>query len=323
MQLPEQIQKDIAELEALEKQMKGRQPAGDEPEVDDETSEQEPAPVAEAKPDEPVAEEQPPAPAKEKPSKPSEDFEQKYRSLRGKYDAEVPRLHQEVKALTAQIEELRKAQEKPEPEPEPKRYVTDADKEAFGEDLLEASRRVAMEVAEQYQAKISSLEKHIENLESKLTETGGQIGAVSFEQQLRAAVPDFDQVNRDPRWVAWLDEHDPIVRGPRRQMAQQAFNAGDAEAVADYVKLFKRTLEQPPQQSDRSAELERQVAPKRTASATPPPGQKPAAKIYTESQANALWDRVRDMSMRQQYDEAAKLEAELSAAYVEGRVRPG
>lgn len=322
MRLPAQVKADIRRVEELEAQLRGA-PAGDKPE--DATEPEGASTDTEVEAGPPAGESTPPTPAEEKPSKPSEDFEQKYRSLRGKYDAEVPRLHQQVKALTAQIEELQKAQAKPEPEqpPEPKRYVTDADKEAFGEDLLDVQRRVAMEVAEKYEAQLSAMKRHIDNLESKLTETGGQIGAMTFEQRLRSAVPDFDTVNRDPRWVEWLDEHDPIVRGPRRVMAQRAFDAGDAEAVADYVKLFKASVQEQSQQSDRKAELERQVAPKRTAAATPPPSQKPAAKVYTEAKATEVWGRIRDLSMRGQHDEAAKLEAEISAAYVEGRVVPG
>jgi curved DNA-binding protein CbpA len=44
-------------------------------------------------------------------------------------------------------------------------------------------------------------------------------------------------------------------------------------------------------------------------------------KVYSEKEINRAWDRIRNLNTKGQYDEAAKLEAELTAAYIEGRVR--
>lgn len=316
MALPAQIERDIKELEDLEKRMTA--PEAVEPEETD--VEQEP----EAKKVEPEPQKEPASQPQAKEQKPqAEDFEQKYNTLRGKYDAEVPRLHQQVKDLMAEMQALKEAQKaKPEPAPEPKRYVTDEDKETFGADLLDVQRRVALEVGAAYESQITKLEQHIQALEAKLNETGGQIGQVSFETRLRQVVPDFDAINRDPRWVEWLNGYDPIIRGPRRGVAQKAFNDGDAEAVADYVRLFKATIEpQQEKQSDRKVELERQVTPSRSATATPAPASEPGKKIYTDAQADKVWAKVMELGKAGRYDEAAKLEAEISAAYVEGRVR--
>jgi hypothetical protein len=318
MALPAQIERDIKEIEELEKRMTTPEAVEPEDTVPD------PEPKAELDNAEPEQEPASQPPAQEQKA-PAENFEQKYNTLRGKYDAEVPRLHQQVRDLQAEMQALKEAQKaKPEPAPEPKRYVTDEDKETFGADLLDVQRRVAMEVGAAYEGQINKLEQHIQALEARLSETGGQIGQVSFETRLRQTVADFDAVNRDPRWVAWLNEHDPILRGPRREAAQRAFNEGDVEAIADYVALFKATLEpqQQEKQSDRKVELERQVTPSRSASATQAPAQQPGPKAYTEAQANKVWDKVMELSKAGRYDEAAKLEAEITAAYTEGRVRP-
>jgi len=328
MGLPAQVERDLKEIEEMEKRMSAR---NEEPSEEGSEAEPETDPT-EAKSEEDRQEPTPtPAPetpsespkAEAEPAKPKEDFEQKYLTLRGKYNAEVPQLHEQVKALTAQLETLKEQVSKPaEKPPEPKQYVTDEDKENFGEDLLDVQRRIAMEVAEKYQAQIAELKDHIGALETKLSETGGQVGQVSFEQRLRGTIPDFDEVNRDPRWIAWLDEVDPIVRGPRRTVAQKAFAEGDVEAVADYVKLFKQTLQptQDNQQSNREVELERQVTPKRTANTPPATTAQQGAKTYTEAQAERVWKKVQDLSMQGRIEEAQKLEAEMTAAYLEGRV---
>jgi len=307
MALPQQVEQDLKEIEELEKQMQARK----------EPKEEEPAETV----DEVVEDQTPQEPVKEEPKlkaveETADDFKQKYNTLRGKYDAEVPRLHQQVKDLMGQVNSLKQAMEqKQEVEAEAKSsLVTDADREEFGEELLDVQRRIATEVASKYETKIAKLEQTIASLQ-------GQYGEMSFEQKLQQIVPDFQQINNDSRWVAWLNEHDPIVRGPRRTLAQQAFEQGDAEAVADYVKLFKSTLEPVAKKEDtRQAELEKQVAPSRTATATPTP-KDTGKKVYTEAEAERAWDKVRTLNTSGRYDDALKLEAEITAAYVEGRVR--
>ena len=88
--------------------------------------------------EEPVAVEA--TPADDSIEEVSESFKQKYATLRGKYDAEVPRLHQQVKELTDQMNAIREeaeAAKKAEAE-KPKEkvsYVTDADREEYGDDF--------------------------------------------------------------------------------------------------------------------------------------------------------------------------------------------
>jgi len=315
MALPKQVEQDLKDIEELEKQLT----AQDTPvESDQEQSVEETVAETEIQVEapEPVAVE----PSEQPVQQVQDDFEQKYRTLRGKYDAEVPRLHSQVKELMAQMESMKAAMEakKAEPEPEPVSLITDADREEYGEDLLDFQRRVVREEGRKYESQIAAQEKKIAELERLISQTGNQVGEMTFEQKLHRVVPDFAQVNADPRWINWLDEVDPIIRGPRRTMAQQAFEAGDAEAVADYVKLFKSTLE-PVKQDNRKAELEKQVTPTRTNSQAVSPVDS-SKKTYSEAQANAVWDKISQLTRNGRYDEASKLEAEISRAYVEGRV---
>ena len=74
--------------------------------------------------------------------------------------------------------------------------------------------------------------------------------------------------------------------------------------------------------ADMMAELEKQVAPSRTATSvrSQGAGQK-SGKVYSERDMANAWTKVRNLNARGSVDEAAKLEAELTAAYLEGRVR--
>tara|TARA_B100000795_G_C22786844_1_gene435038 strand:- start:68 stop:1027 length:960 start_codon:yes stop_codon:yes gene_type:complete len=318
MALPKQVQAQLAEVEAYEKALEAQQNP-DQDALDTETevvAEIEEAPVPkEAKPaDTPLTDVE-------------DDFKQKYSTLRGKYDAEVPRLHQQVRDLSGELEQIRKDLSAPKVEPTPPKekvsLVTDADRAEFGEELLDVQRRVAKEVSQEYEGRLEKQDAVIQALQGKLADTGNQVGEMDFNQRLRNLVPDFSSIDNDERWVAWLNEHDPMLRGPRRVQAQQAFDAGDADAIAHYVGLWKATFATPsePVKPPNQAELEKQVAPNRSANSVSTKSVGQSSKTYSTREVDAAWTKVRTLNTKGQYDAAEKLEAELTVAYMEGRVK--
>ena len=329
MALPKQVQAQLAELEELEKtleaQKKPKLVKDEEVKPDEEQLDTE-AEVTE----EPVAATPEPEEAKSADTSPTDvadEFEQKYKTLRGKYDAEVPRLHQQVRDLNGKLDELAKSMEaKPEPPTKSKEkvsYVTDADRAEFGEELIDVQRRVAQEVSQEYTERMEQQDEVIKTLQEQLAKTGNDVGEMSFTQRLHSVVPDFAEIDNDERWVAWLNEHDPMLRGPRRDQAAAAFQAGDVEAVLHYVNLFKESISEPetaPRQQ-RQTELEKQVAPNRSANSVRTQSANQNSKIYSPKEVDNAWTKVRALNTKGKYADAEKLEAELTAAYMEGRVR--
>ena len=333
MALPKQVQQQLDEVEELEKQLEAQ---GEETKAKTEVKKKKTSKKAKAKDtevevtddeliEEPVAVEA--TPADDSIEEVSESFKQKYATLRGKYDAEVPRLHQQVKERTDQMNAIRveaQAAKKAEAE-KPKEkvsYVTDADREEYGDDLIDFQRRVAKEVSQDYEERFEQQSRVIQDLQSKISNTDNQVGEVGFTQKLNALVPGFDQLDNDERWVAWLNEIDPMTRGPRRDQAQAAFNSGDAEAVAHYVSLFRGSVEPVANgKSDRQTELEKQVTPSRSASTVASKSSNNSSKVYSEKELDRGWTKIRDLNSQGKYDDAEKLEAELTVAYMEGRVK--
>lgn len=317
MALPKQVQAQIAEIEAYEKALEAQQA----PQVEELDTEAEVVAEVEASPE--------PEEAKPADTSPTdvedETFKQKYKTLMGKYDAEVPRLHQQVREMTEATkqlqEELKALKVEPTKSKEKVSLVTDADRAEFGEELLDVQRRVAQEVSQGYEGRLEQQDAVIKELREELAKTGSQVGEVGFSQRLNQAVPDFPQIDNDERWVAWLNEHDPMLRGPRRVQAQQAFDAGDVEAIAHYVSMWKETLAAPTEAKPNQAELEKQVAPNRSANSVRTQSTTQNSKIYSPKDADRAWNKVRTLNTRGQYAEAEKLEADLTAAYMEGRVR--
>jgi hypothetical protein len=317
MALPRQVEAQLRELEALEKQLaEGQNPAPADPDPQPAEPPQDPQPQpAEPKPVEPT-------PTPTEPVVAEEKWEQKYKTLKGMYDAEVPRLHADLRELKAQVDSLRKASETKPVEPAkpvaPTKLVTDADVEAFGQDLIEVQRKVAREVASEFRGELDAMRAENEKLREQLTSTGTQVSEASFEQRLYRMVPDFEAVNADPKWIAWLNEVDPLLRAPRSSVAQQAFNQGDAEGVAHYVTMFKQTIAPVEQKADKTEELERQLQPNRGATSAPPTSQK--GKVYTNADIEKMFRKAADLGTKGQTDAAKKLEAEIDAAFMEGRV---
>lgn len=329
MALPKQVQKQLEEVEELEKALTALndpdKTEANEPDVEQVALDTETGQPAKSK--------KKPKPEKAESADTSptdvedENFAQKYKTLLGKYEAEVPRLHQQLRDLTQQLDQFRKEQEAQKIEPtKPKEkvsLVTDEDRAEFGEELLDVQRRIATEVSQEYEGRLEQQDAVIKKLEDQLQQTGNQIGEVGFSQRLAQLIPDFAQVDNDERWVAWLNEHDPMLRGPRRVQAQKAFDTGDAEAIAHYVGLWKETLAEPsePEKPPRQTELEKQVAPNRSANSVRTQSANQNAKVYSQREIDGAWTKVRTLNTRGQYAEAEKLEAELTSAYMEGRVR--
>ena len=195
---------------------------------------------------------------------------------------------------------------------EPDKYVSDEDVANYGEDFVDIQRRITLDATR-------DLRKQVEDLKAQLAQQGSQVQSVSFEAQLLKAVPDFEQINADPAWIEWLNEVDPLIRGPRRAVAQQAYANGDVEAVKSYVDLWRKSQApaQPAPAVSRQQELQRQVQPSRATTSAPSSG---AKKTYTMSEAEALFNRIQHLTAQGRIDEAKRLDAEISAAYAEGRI---
>lgn len=321
MALPKQVEAQLRELEQIEKQIAESQnpaPADPEPQSKDN-------PPAEPSTPEPPAQQQVPVESKPEPTEPAiaeETWQSRYIALKGKYDAEVPRLHADVREFKAQLDKLQKAVEtKPVETKKPavaEKLVTDADVQAFGEDLIEVQRKVAREVAAEFRSELDAMRVENEQLREQLNTTGTQVSEASFEQRLYRMVPNFEAINADPKWIAWLNEVDPLLRAPRSTVAQQAFNRGDAEGVAHYVTMFQQSIAPVESKTDKTDELERQIQPNR--GATSAPSASPKGKVYSNADIEKMFRRATDLGTKGQIDAAKKLEAEIDAAYMEGRV---
>lgn len=290
----------------------------------------EPAQVADPEPStEPVAAPEPQAveEPQAQPQQQTDVWEHKYKTLQGLFNREVPTLQTKVKDLETQLQDavarLNKAADDKAKPAEPEKPVVDPkDVDNFGSDLVEMVQRVTEGVlrraAGELQAKAAQLEQRVAQMEQVLkgtTQTVAVTAEQAFFDRLAKLVPDWETVNANQAFLAWLAEIDPILGQPRQaalDAAQQTLNADRAAAV---FKAFTGNQPVAPKPNN----LDKQVSPKGAATAAPAPTAQPV--IYTEKQIVDFYHAKRRGEYRGRDQEVAQIEAEINQAIAEGRVR--
>jgi len=254
-----------------------------------------------------------------------ETWERKYLTLKGMYDAEVPRLHSQMKELNVQVQTLiaenaaAKAQQAYEQPSTAKTLITEQDKEAFGSDLLDLIDRATEQKVAGFRDRESQLLSEVNELKSKLgnvSERQGVSDKDRFLSALSAQVPDWEALNVDQGFLSWLAEVDPIYGLPRQYALTNAYEAFDAARTATIFKQYRNMIAPPTQQ--RQPNLQSQVAPTRSRStpATTSAGEK---RIYSSQEVSDFYNEW--IKGRLTNEEAVKMEAEINAAQAEGRIR--
>lgn len=257
---------------------------------------------------------------------PEEKWAHKYHTLKGMYDAEVPRLHSQMREMQTQMQQLiadKAAVEatKVEQKQVVESLITEQDKEAFGPDLIDLIERAT-------ESKVGTLREREANLIAEIKELKGQLGSVTerqvisdkdrFLMGLGQQVSDWETLNIDQGFLEWLQQVDPVYGVPRQAALSNAYEALDVARVASIFKTYKQTLPQTPAPSRAKQELQRQVAPTRTRSTTTP-ADGVNERIFTNQDIEQFYTDWR----RGFYDEqeAADMEKQIHTAIAEGRIR--
>ncbi|MFA5569509.1 MAG: hypothetical protein WC972_12785 [Trueperaceae bacterium] len=322
MNLPRKVQEQLERAEQLEQALRAP-PAEPEDKAPETAEDADQAP----EPPSPPPEKQPP------PTPPADDLDHKFRTLKGKYDSEVPALRRELAEREARladrdrdIDQLRNAvdslqeQMQRAPADPVKATVDPKDAENFGADLVDMVIRTAGTVFNQqagpFAAQFDKLTSRLAALEAQLRGVGEQQGDTAeqlFFAQLGQLVPDWTQINESADWLAWLGQVDPVYGHTRQAALDRARQALSATHVAAIFDAFKAT-KAPPRRKP-AEDLGKQVAPARGAASAPPATE---ARVWTRAQIMNFYDRVRRGEISAA--DEAKYESEINAAIAEGRV---
>lgn len=336
MGLPAQIQAQLDAAEALQAQL--TQPPAEAPS-------DEPPAANDAEPPKEPRSETPTESAPASAAEPKNDdafaqLEQRYKSLQGMWQSSVARLNKAEQQNAELSEQLQQAIAKLESVAAPAKpgesatsLVTDKDAEAFGTDLIDLARRVAKE---QFGEREQQLLGQIGKLEQRLAAQDERLGTVAetqvataqerFYAALDGSLPQWEAIQATPECQTWLQTRVPGTRYTWNQALLAAAGEQDSARalevfdtfLAAHPKMDPRKKQAPAPQSNK-AELQRQVAPSKSAAATATPQGK---RVYSAREYSAEMDRVIQLGKARQYDDQTALENELNAALAEGRVTP-
>jgi hypothetical protein len=169
--------------------------------------------------------------------------------------------------------------------------LTRQDEENYGPELLDMSRRAAMDVVgpELQQLRVQN---------QQLRQLAQRAQTSTIEAALDRAIPGWREIYADPAFSQWLQSQDPYAGETRSQLLRQAVAAGDASRVVRFYQGFEREAHHAPAGHQRAAQS------------------RPGGNIYT--QIADLYKRRRDGHIPDA--RWAQIEPDIFAAGREGRV---
>jgi hypothetical protein len=349
MALPEQIRKQTEAVQELYKQLNDDENKGNEatPPADGDTSSTETTATNGSAPNadensatnnaaQPQGNEHTPGGTNPEDDPNSETYAQKWRTLQGMYNAEVPRLHSQNRELNSRVQQMEQLlaslsaqSSQPAQQTQVAPLVTETDVAEYGESL-DVMRRVTREELYPVAQKIAQLEQVIRSLQTSVVpqvQAVAQRQALTAEQQfwsdLSSAVPNWRDLNDDHGFQSWLLEVDPLTGISRQTYLEDAQRSLDVRRVASFFQTWneltgKANVAQNTRRTATASELERQVTPGRSKNTGVPANNN--GKTYSPDDIKLFFNDVRSGKYRGREAERDRIERDIFAAQRDGRI---
>ena len=332
MSIPKQVQKQSEEVQELYKQING--------ETEEAQATAEAAPeeavnnVAEPTTSDSVEEQAPQSEPQEQTESgdqepKQDDWQQKYRSLQGMYNADVPRLNAENRDLSSRVSQLEgllsTMQEPAQQTPvQSEKLITDDDVKEYGDSIAvmrkAAREEVAQEIAQlrQQVGQLQGVLPQVQQVQAQQKKSGEQ----TFWSTITSEVPNWNDINNDPDFQSWLLAIDPLTGISRQTYLEDAQKNLDASRVVNFFRTWEgETGKTNTAQVDRTAQqsqLQKQVAPGRSRNnGVKASGQN---RTYTPNDIQEFYADVRKGKYKGRDDERGRIERDIFAAQQEGRI---
>ena len=334
--LPPQIQRNIERANELQglapdgsplAQGASPEPDGEEavPQQVEEGTQEEPA-VEPPSPPAPPAPEPPPTPP---PSPPEVDWQAKYNSLQGKFNAGQHRLNEletQLAAVNARVAEMSRA-----PEPKIEETYDPEDLNTYGPQLLAVIDKRANAVAgkfKNYEREIALLREQMRQMSQTQTESKRD----RLLRRLNETLDGWDRQDNDVGFQDWCHNtpHPDIPGMNYRKVLDAAVDAGDVERVTRVLFAYPRatvtrkgvlpTPPAPPARKDTGARppADTAVMPPRGRATAPPD---PHKGFVTLAELRAYTNAVTKGELRGEARNRVK--QRIDAAIAEHRILPG
>lgn len=246
------------------------------------------------------------------------DYQQAYRTLQGKYNAEVPRLNQalaeqgkqnsdlkrQIDELSAKVSELSSS-----PKQDSVKILEDA---GYQDDALITAFKAQNEQLAELQRKNDKLQASLQELHgvkdrvARNEETQAQTAAQRFITDIAAAIPDWEAVNDNPQFHAFLSQEEGLSGYTRQDTLSRAEKSLDAATAVKIFKAFKDSL----------TKRKENISPNSRGSGSAPEGK----RLFSREEVAQFYADLARGRIKQGPEAQAK-EAEIIEAQREGRIR--
>lgn len=157
-----------------------------------------------------------------------DDWKGRYAALRSARDERTRQLEQQVQQLQAVNGQLKQQLADAQPAPvEAKRFEIDEQtRERLGDDQAQVLDQLNQSVDQRF-AKVEQERKDEVQRQAK-----------RFESNLTSLVPQWQVINQQQEWLAWLNEIDPTSGVVRQRTLNVLVDEGDAQSVANMFRTF-------------------------------------------------------------------------------------
>lgn len=260
----------------------------------------------------------------------SESWKTRFLAMQGRYAATQKTIGEMQEQMTQLGQELMHAQQArpPQPKRQPAQsYLTDQDVENYGSELIDVTQRAALQAI---QPQLAAVEQQNAELQRRLAIEARR----RLDQAVEASVPNYKEIDRNPRWHRWLLGIDTLSGRVRQQLLNEAISGGTAPRVISFFKGFLQeeaaTGHIEPASTSLAASVPREAAVN-LASLAAPGRARPATggdtafppdkPIYTRAQIANLYRMHQKGAYVGREAEWQRQDADIIAAGREGRIR--
>ena len=249
----------------------------------------------------------------------NDGFEQRYLSLQGKFNTEVPRLSATVKYLEderinlqGQVARLQQDLANSRNSPVENKQEHQGDASQYFGDFDEG---IGTGVKNAIDDAVKPLQEKIAKNEQAEAETNQHNDAINTVVQMVGGSDAFTKIDSNAEFTAWLNEGmSPLDQRPKRHVMMDALSRGDLSNVANFYITWADS--QQPEPSAPTVDLNEQLQPDTTRATSTPQ----AGKTYSRADIAAFYKDKTMGKYKGQEAEARSIEMDIIAAQSEGRI---
>jgi len=274
---------------------------------------------------------------------PPEVWRNRFQAMKGRFDQmseQVLTMGEQLNRLQSENASLRAAPPPSQPMPS-EGLISEQEMQDYGPEFVDMVRRAATEVSAPLYQEIQTLRGQLGHVQQ---ETGNAF-LTRMNATVAGLVPNWQELNRDARFISWVQLPDVYSGVMRQQLMQDAWNSGDANRVAAFFRAFlaEEAAVDPTRAGARAPQpypaspapgmpaavpgvplgtrlsLDQLAAPGRAQSSAHMPADKP---MYTAQQITQFYTECAAGKWRTREADRAAIDADIIAAQHEGRIIP-